>query len=63
LILRCEEFAMFEYSNLSQVARSRAAAERFALLAGAAEAAAERKSVRAQARVARRARAALAELA
>ena len=53
---------MFEYSNLSQVARSRAAAERYALLAAVAEARAERKQVRAQARVGRRARSAVAEV-
>ena len=50
---------MFEYSNLSQVARSRAAAERYALLAAVAAAKAERKSVRAQSRLARRSQSAV----
>ena len=52
---------MFEYGNLSQAARSRVAAERFAVLAAIAEAGAERKRVRVQARAAHSARGALAE--
>jgi hypothetical protein len=54
---------MFEYGNLSQAARSRVAAERFAVLAAVAEADAERKRVRVQARVGRRSRSAVAEVA
>ena len=54
---------MFEYGNLSQAARSRVAAERFAVLAAIAEAGAERKRVRVQARAGRRARPAVAEVA
>jgi len=53
---------MFEYDNLSQAARSRVAAERYAVVSAAAEAKAERKRVRVQARVARRARAAVAHV-
>lgn len=52
---------MFEYVHLSQATRSRVAAERYAQLSAAAAARAERKRVRGQARVARRARAAVAE--
>ena len=44
---------MFEYGNLSQAARSRVAAERFAVLAAIAEAGAERKRVRVQGRAGR----------
>ena len=51
---------MFEYSQSSQVARSRVAAERYAVVSAAVAAKAERKRVRVQARVARRARAAVA---
>ena len=54
---------MFEYGNLSQAARSRIAAERFAVMSAVAEAGAERKRVRVQARVGRRARPAVAEVA
>ncbi len=53
---------MFEYSQSSQVARSRAAAERYAVVSAARAAQAERKRVRVQARVARRARAAVAHV-
>ena len=53
---------MFEYSRSSQVARSRAAAERYAVVSAAVAAKAERKRVRVQARVARRARAAVAQV-
>ena len=62
-VLLCSEgvFAMFEYSQSSQVARSRVAAERYAAVSAAGAARAERKRVRVQARVARRARAAVAE--
>ena len=51
---------MFEYSQSSQAARSRVAAERYAVVSAAGAAKAERKRVRVQARVARRARAAVA---
>jgi hypothetical protein len=51
---------MFEYSQSSQAARSRVAAERYAVVSAAVAAKAERKRVRVQARVARRARAAVA---
>ena len=53
---------MFEYSQSSQVARSRVAAERYAVVSAAVEAKAERKRVRVQARVARRARVAVAHV-
>ncbi len=53
---------MFEYVSSSQVARSRAAADRYAVVAAAAAAKADRKRVRDQARIARRARAAVAEV-
>jgi hypothetical protein len=53
---------MFEYSQSSQAARSRVAAERYAVVSAAVAAKAERKRVRDQARVARRARAAVAEV-
>lgn len=53
---------MFEYSHSSQAARSRVAAERYAVVSAAAEARAERRRVRVQARVARRARAAVAQV-
>jgi hypothetical protein len=45
---------MFEYGNLSQAARSRVAAERFAVLSAVAEAKADRKRERVKARVGRR---------
>ena len=53
---------MFEYGHSSQAARSRVAAERYAVVSAAVAAQAERKRVRVQARVARRARAAVAQL-
>ena len=53
---------MFEYSQSGQVARSRVAAERYAVVSAAAAAKAERKRVRVQARVARRARGAIAHV-
>ena len=53
---------MFEYSQSSQAARSRVAAERYAVVSAAVAAQAERKRVRVQARVARRARAAVAQV-
>jgi hypothetical protein len=63
-VLLCSRgvFAMFEYSQSSQAARSRVAAERYAVVSAAVAAKAERKRVRGQARVARRARAAVAEV-
>ena len=60
LLLSEGVFAMFEYSQSSQAARSRVAAERYAVVTAAAAARAERKRVRVQARVARRARTAVA---
>lgn len=54
---------MFEYDLSSQVARSRAAAERYAVLTALAARRAEHRRVRGQARVARRARAAVARAA
>ena len=54
---------MFEYSNLSQAALSRIAAERSELLAAAAQANAERKRVRVQSRVGRRSRSVVADIA
>ena len=53
---------MFEYGHSSQAVRSRVAAERYAVVSAAAEAKAARKRVRVQARVARRARAAVASV-
>ena len=53
---------MFEYSQSSQVARSRVAAERYAVVSAVRAAQAERKRVRVQARIARRARAAVAQV-
>ena len=50
---------MFEYSQSSQAARSRVAAERYAVVSAVVATKAERKRVRVQARVARRARAAV----
>ena len=44
---------MLEYGELSQAALSRVAAERFAVLAAVAEARAERRRARVQARVGR----------
>lgn len=52
---------MFEYVHLSQATRSRVAADRYAVVTAAAAARAERKRVRGQVRVARRARATVAE--
>ena len=54
---------MFEYGNLSQAVRSRVAAERYAVLAAVAEAGAERKRVRDQARAGRFSRSVVAEVA
>ena len=54
---------MFEYSSSSQVTRSRVAAERYAAVSAVRAAQAERKRVRVQARVARRARTAAASIA
>ncbi len=54
---------MLEYSQLSQAALSRVAAERSALMAAVAEADAERKRVRVQARVGRRRRSVVADVA
>ena len=51
---------MFEPDQSSQVARSRVAAERYAVVTAAAAARAESKRVRGRARVARRTRAAVA---
>ena len=53
---------MFEYSQSSQAARSRVAAERYAVVSAAVAARAERKRVRVQARVVRRVRAAIAQI-
>lgn len=53
---------MFEYSYVSQATRSRVAAERYAVVSAAVAAKAEQKRVRGQARVARRARAAVAQI-
>lgn len=53
---------MFEYSHVSQPTRSRVAAQRYAEVSAAAAARAERRRVRGQARVARRARSTVAEV-
>ena len=53
---------MFEYSRSSQAARSRVAAERYAVVSAARAAQAERKRVRVQARAARRAQTAVASV-
>lgn len=53
---------MFEYVHVSQATRSRVAAQRYAEVSAAVAARAERRRVRGQARVARRARAAVAEV-
>ena len=63
LLLSEGVFAMFEYSSSSQVTRSRVAAERYAAVSAVRAAQAERKRVRVQARVARRARTAAASIA
>ena len=54
---------MFEYGLLSQVARSRAAAERYAVMSAIAERKAESKRVRRQARGVRRLRSSVAKAA
>ncbi len=53
---------MFEYVPFSQVARSRVAAERYAVVSCRGRAKADRKRVRVQARVARHAQAAVASV-
>ena len=54
---------MFEYESVSQVDRSRLAAERYAVLSAVAERKAESKRVRRQARGVRRVRTSVAKAA
>ena len=54
---------MFEYSPLNQVALSRVAAERSAVMSAVAERKAESKRIRRQARAVRRVRASVAKAA
>jgi hypothetical protein len=54
---------MFEYEFVSQVDRSRSAAERYAVISAVAERKAESKRVRRQARAVRRVRTSVAKAA